>query len=308
MDWADRALFAALIQRLPAALRGHRLVTPATVLRWHCRLVTKKWTYPNRSGRPPVDPTIVALIERMARENETWGYQRIQGIGGHGRAYGRAGSRRPTREPPKVATNDFLGQLACRLRGGGQHDAVGESPGKTVRRKCVYGVRVQRSAHPDHHRRIRLCLSGLGRDREPIGQPTGKPPSAQPVHARGKRSAMALARGARTGVLMTRTSMAVEVIARSDCDVDCLCGGEHNIPVRPVGVVVVCVTGGEPGTKRSAKQFARGHRGGIFTVLRATVTPATPPNSRGPARCASARAAPRHGRARCWRSGRRPSP
>ena len=78
LDWADRALFAALIRRLPAALRGHRLVTPATVLRWHRRLVTKKWTYPNRSGRPPVDPTIVALIERMARENETWGYQRIQ--------------------------------------------------------------------------------------------------------------------------------------------------------------------------------------------------------------------------------------
>ena len=39
LDWADRALFAALIRRLPAALRGHRLVTPATVLRWHRRLV-----------------------------------------------------------------------------------------------------------------------------------------------------------------------------------------------------------------------------------------------------------------------------
>ena len=79
LDWADRALFAALIRRLPTVLRGHRLVTPATVLRWHRRLVTKKWTYPNRCGRPPLDPTIVALIERMARENETWGYQRIQG-------------------------------------------------------------------------------------------------------------------------------------------------------------------------------------------------------------------------------------
>jgi hypothetical protein len=40
LDWADRALLAALIQRLPASLRGHRLVTPATVLRWHRRLVT----------------------------------------------------------------------------------------------------------------------------------------------------------------------------------------------------------------------------------------------------------------------------
>src|SRR5918996_1183442 len=65
LDWADRALFAALIRRLPTSLRGHRLVTPATVLRWHRRLVTKKWTYPNRSGRPPVDPAIATLIERM---------------------------------------------------------------------------------------------------------------------------------------------------------------------------------------------------------------------------------------------------
>jgi hypothetical protein len=46
LDWADRALFAALTRRLPRALRCHRLVTPATILRWHRRLITKKWTYP----------------------------------------------------------------------------------------------------------------------------------------------------------------------------------------------------------------------------------------------------------------------
>ena len=72
LDWADRAVLAALIRRLPAALRGHRLVTPATVLRWPRRLVTKKWTYPNRPGRPPLDDTIAALIQRMARENTSW--------------------------------------------------------------------------------------------------------------------------------------------------------------------------------------------------------------------------------------------
>jgi len=41
--------------------------------------VTKKWAYPNRFCRPPVDPTVTALIERLARENENWVYQRIHG-------------------------------------------------------------------------------------------------------------------------------------------------------------------------------------------------------------------------------------
>jgi transposase InsO family protein len=72
-------VFAALVRRLPQMLRGHRLVTPGTVLRWHRCLVAKRWMYPNRLGRPPVDETIAVLIERLARENQSWGYQRIQG-------------------------------------------------------------------------------------------------------------------------------------------------------------------------------------------------------------------------------------
>src|SRR3954453_4696156 len=79
LDWADRAVFAALIRRQPARLRSHRLVTPDTILRWHRRLVRRKWTYPNQSGRPPLDEMLAALVVRMARENSTWGYKRIQG-------------------------------------------------------------------------------------------------------------------------------------------------------------------------------------------------------------------------------------
>ncbi|HKR52290.1 MAG TPA: hypothetical protein VJT72_22475 [Pseudonocardiaceae bacterium] len=78
IDWADRAVFAALVRALPRMLREHRLVTPGTILRWHPRLVAKKWIYPNR-GRPSVDDGVGMLIERMARENSSWGYQRIQG-------------------------------------------------------------------------------------------------------------------------------------------------------------------------------------------------------------------------------------
>ena len=49
LDWADRALLAALIRLLPGRLRTHRLVTPGTVLRWHRRLVTASG--PTRTGR-----------------------------------------------------------------------------------------------------------------------------------------------------------------------------------------------------------------------------------------------------------------
>ncbi len=79
LDWADRAVFAALIRLLPARLRMHRLVPPGTVLRWHRRLVTRKWTYSHRMGRPLVSAEVTALIERLATDNCGWGYKRIQG-------------------------------------------------------------------------------------------------------------------------------------------------------------------------------------------------------------------------------------
>src|SRR6476661_1308878 len=78
LDWADRAVLAALVRRLPRALRSHRLVTPDTNLRWHRRLIHKKWTYPNRRGRPPISSELAALVVQMATDNPSWGYQRVR--------------------------------------------------------------------------------------------------------------------------------------------------------------------------------------------------------------------------------------
>lgn len=80
LSWPDRAVLAALVRHLPAALRQHRLVTPATLLAWHRRLIRWKWRQkPIPTGRPPVGEELTALILRMARENRSWGYTRIQG-------------------------------------------------------------------------------------------------------------------------------------------------------------------------------------------------------------------------------------
>lgn len=76
---ADRWFLAAAARMLPRVRWSSFVVTPATLLRWHRRLVAKRWTYGRQRGRPPIDGRVRALIVRLARENPRWGYQRIVG-------------------------------------------------------------------------------------------------------------------------------------------------------------------------------------------------------------------------------------
>jgi hypothetical protein len=77
---SDRAVLSGLARHLPPVLRRDRLVTPGTLLAWHRRLVRWKWRQTAvGSGRPPLPEETAALIQRLARENPTWGYVRIQG-------------------------------------------------------------------------------------------------------------------------------------------------------------------------------------------------------------------------------------
>jgi len=79
LEPADRALLAAISRALPRARWSCFLVTPETLLRWHRGLIAGAWTYPHhQTGRPPLDQDVQQLIIRLARENPTWGYQRIK--------------------------------------------------------------------------------------------------------------------------------------------------------------------------------------------------------------------------------------
>jgi len=84
LNWADRALLAALLGVIPKARRqGLRLlVTPDTIVRWHRDIVRRRWAARSacgRTGRPPTRRNIQALVRRLARENPGWGYRRIHG-------------------------------------------------------------------------------------------------------------------------------------------------------------------------------------------------------------------------------------
>ncbi len=74
---SDRMILATLAKLLPRDRWRIFLVTPSTLVRWHRELVRRRWTYPSR--RRGLDPAVVDLVLRLARENPRWGYLRLVG-------------------------------------------------------------------------------------------------------------------------------------------------------------------------------------------------------------------------------------
>ena len=83
LTWRDRTLFVFLASKLPHWKEALVIVQPDTVLRWHRELFRWVWRRKSRRkqkrGRLPLTDNIVALIKRMARDNRTWGAERIRG-------------------------------------------------------------------------------------------------------------------------------------------------------------------------------------------------------------------------------------
>jgi putative transposase len=79
----ERALLARKAKAVgrKALLELETIVSPDTLMRWHRRLVAQKWTFTERRGlgRPGIIRHISELIVRMAQDNLSWGYTRIQG-------------------------------------------------------------------------------------------------------------------------------------------------------------------------------------------------------------------------------------
>jgi putative transposase len=76
---SDRAVPATLAKLLPRERWPIFLVTPSTPLRWHRELIRRRWTYPTTARRRGLDPAVVELVLRRARDNHRWGYLRIAG-------------------------------------------------------------------------------------------------------------------------------------------------------------------------------------------------------------------------------------
>src|SRR5438034_3750386 len=80
---SQRCRLAAKARKLSRRVLEHvaTIVTPATLLAWHRKLIAQKYdgSAYRAPGRPRTAIEIAALVVRLATENQTWGYLRMQG-------------------------------------------------------------------------------------------------------------------------------------------------------------------------------------------------------------------------------------
>ncbi|HZE31447.1 MAG TPA: integrase core domain-containing protein [Actinoallomurus sp.] len=178
----DRVLLAALSRLLPRSGWGIFFVTPATLLRWHRDLAARRWTYRrSRPGRPGKGKHVRDAVVRLARENPTWGYQRISGeLAGVG-----------IRVPPSTVRAKFAGAFDEVFASIGvrviktpvrapQANAIAERWVGTVRRECtdrrlIYDDRHLRKVLAEYERHYNHHRPHRAKDRRPP-QPTRTSP------------------------------------------------------------------------------------------------------------------------------------
>ena len=181
---ADRALLAAASRLLPRSSWGSLFVSPGTVLRWHRRLVARRWTYPHkRLGRPPVSLEVGQLILRLARENPRWGYQRIAGeLKGLGMSVSATTVRKPLRESDLRPAGERGRACLARVRpgaGGRNHrlrllhrrDALARTPVRVLLHRARHSTRAPCRLHRPPQQQLR--------------SPAGPPVRVVAVRARG---------------------------------------------------------------------------------------------------------------------------
>ena len=123
----DRVFLAATSRLLPRPSWRSFLVTPATLLRWHRRLIATRWTYGGRNGRAPIGGEIRALVLRLARENPRWGYpahRRRTARPWHHR-FGHDSEKDPAAGRARPGRRARRTLLACVSSGAGQEHARG---------------------------------------------------------------------------------------------------------------------------------------------------------------------------------------
>jgi putative transposase len=124
----ERATFAEIGQRLGRQALGEvaTAALPDTILGWYRRLVARKFdgSHGRRGpGKPPIVKDVEALIVRMAKENQSWGYDRIAG------ALANLGH-----EVSDRTVGNVLRAMACRRRGNASARPRGQNSfGLTLR-------------------------------------------------------------------------------------------------------------------------------------------------------------------------------